>query len=124
MFTEITSALHRLALGSCDSAVHSNASIAGKSGHGGVVDEWIQAVFVSGQDSNRFQTGQEAGGLQLPVQETEHQLAQMLHGTTIHQVRGFSRKNKMDGNRRILLTACGPSILINRVNQLQIVNNF
>lgn len=68
----ITLAIHWLAVGRCGSTVHSNASIAGKSGHGELVGEWVQAIFISGQDSNRFQTGQQTGRLQLPVQETEH----------------------------------------------------
>lgn len=50
----ITLALYRLAVGRCGSAGHSDASIAGESGHGRATDEGIQAVFVSGQDANCF----------------------------------------------------------------------
>lgn len=78
----ITLALHRLAVGRCGCTNHCDAGVAGKSGHGRAADEGIQAMFVSGQDSNCFQTGQLTGGLQLPVQETEHQLPQMLCHTT------------------------------------------
>lgn len=38
-------------------------------------------MFVSGQDSNCFQTSELTGWLQLPVQETDDQLPQTLHHT-------------------------------------------
>lgn len=50
----ITLALHGLAVRRCGSAGRGDAGVAGQSGHGRVADEGVQAMFVSGQDSNGF----------------------------------------------------------------------
>ena len=61
---------------------HGDAGEAGQSGHGRAAGEGVQAERVPGQDPDCFQTGQVTGGLQVPVQEPQHQLPQDLHHTT------------------------------------------
>ena len=50
----ITLALTWLAVSSCSSIRQGDASVAAESGHGRVVDEGMQAIFVSGKNSNCF----------------------------------------------------------------------
>ena len=50
----ITLVLNRLAVSRCSSISQGNASVAAESGHGRVVDEGMQAIFVSGKNSNCF----------------------------------------------------------------------
>lgn len=52
--------------------------VTGQSGQGGAFDERAETVFVSGQDSDGFQTGELTAGLYVPVEKTEYQLTKVL----------------------------------------------
>lgn len=50
-------------------------------GHSRAGHEGAQTVFVSGQDSDGFQTGELTAGLHVLVEKTEYQLTQVLQYT-------------------------------------------
>lgn len=53
-------------------------SVGSQCGQGGARDEGTQAAFVSGQDPDGFQTGELTAGLDVPGEDPEDQLTQVL----------------------------------------------
>lgn len=98
-----------------------DACVAGQRGQGRAADEGTETVFVSGQDSDGFQTGELAAGLDIPAEDTEHQLTKVLGYTEKRTVTWTGHAWK-DTSDHVLCVCVFISIITKKLSEISLLS--